>query len=272
MPQQAEEVDFTDFRGKTRKVDRGMLRRVAQMDRADKERFERKQKQKGKAIQSGKRGTTKADPSVKETKEKKLPLLPQERTNMYNTLNKMSQEQLRKYVSTFNKEARIVGGHAMKKSDLINAIIAKAKVVEDLLKKLRVDVPKMDVGPVDKVKGVPVDATGAKARLKEPKPVMPGQVGTRYEAAKVNGEERGVYYSGYAIKGDAAANRFESYSAARAACNKEGRCNAITREKVRGEYYYSMRNGTTAMKKEGGDEFSWKKKRQGKIDLGKPKK
>ena len=66
-------------------------------------------------------------------------LSAQERKDMYDSLNQMSQEQLRKYVSNFNKKAKIVGGHALPKQKLIIAILDKADEVSDLVGKLRRD-------------------------------------------------------------------------------------------------------------------------------------
>jgi len=224
------------------------------------------QKTTEKKVVAGKAGT-KENVSVDTKVSKQLPLLPQERTNMYNTLNKMSQEQLRKYVSTFNKEARIVGGHAMKKTELINAIIQKAKQVEGLLAKLRVDVPKMDRSVATKestgTRVIAKDKTGTKTRITTPAQVKPGQKKTTYQ--KLPGED--VYLAGYAIKGNASANRFKTLAEAQQACSRTDRCNGITKEVIKGETFYSMRNGTTAMKKAGSKQQSWKKETKPVIKL-----
>ena len=231
---------------------------------------------------------TKANPDIG-TKPKQAPLLKEESASLYNTLNRMSQEQLRKYVSTFNKEARIVGGHAMKKDQLIKAIIEKAKVVESLLKKLRVDVPKMPLG-TDKAfviqkgpsKGktttqVRDEANKTKARATEPKKLNVGETTTRYEPAKIDGKRENVYFPGYAIKGNVDKNRFPTYSQARQACNKTGTCNAITKEQIAGKVYYSMRSGTTAKKGRPAranemPEISWKKVKKVPLIKKVPKK
>jgi hypothetical protein len=228
------------------------------------------QKTTEKKVVAGKAGKTE-NVAVDTKVSKQLPLLPQERTNMFNTLNKMSQEQLRKYVSTFNKEARIVGGHAMKKDELINAIIQKAKQVEGLLAKLRVDVPKIDRSVATKestgTRRIAKDATGTKTRETEPKLVKPGEMKTTYK--KIGGD--GTFLAGYALK-PASANRFDTLAQAQKACSGTDRCNGITKEVIKGKTYYSMRNGTTPMKKEGGGvEESWKKSK-GKIIKLKDKK
>jgi hypothetical protein len=237
--------------------------------RQDEEAKRKKKVQKAtaKKVEKGKAGKTE-NVSVETKVSKQLPLLPQERTNMFNTLNKMSQEQLRKYVSTFNKEARIVGGHAMKKPELINAIIVKSKQVESLLAKLRVDVPKMDRSVATKestgTRVIAKDATGTKTRITEPKQVKPGEKSISYK--KVGGD--GTFLSGYAIKGNASANRFDTLAEAQKACSGNDRCNGITKEVIRGKTYYSMRNGTTPMKIQGGGvEESWKKSKGNIIKL-----
>lgn len=240
-------------------------------ERREKAKVVRKaQKTTEKKVVAGKAGKTE-NVEVETKVDKQLPLLPQERTNMYNTLNKMSQEQLRKYVSTFNKEARIVGGHAMKKTELINAIIQKAKQVEGLLAKLRVDVPKIDRSVATKestgTRKIAKDKTGTKTRETEPKLVKPGEMKTTYK--KIGGD--GTFLAGYALK-PASANRFDTLAQAQKACSGTDRCNGITKEVIKGKTYYSMRNGTTPMKKEGGGvEESWKKTK-GKIIKLKDKK
>jgi len=223
-----------------------------------------------------------APPKKKEIKDpegagkKKLPLLPQEKTSLFNSLNQMSMEQLRKYVSRFNKEARIVGGHAMSKDKLINAIIEKAKKVEELLTKLRTDAPKLgkfhgykttgEIGEDGGKKEIAIDKDGNKIRMYAPAPVKVGDVKQGYkEIKKVGG--KGVFLAGYANKGNVASNRFETMDQARKACDKNGNCNGITFEKVRGKEYYSMRNGITPQNSPDGKEYerSWRKYKQTRL-------
>ena len=181
----------------------------------------------------------------------------------------MSQEQLRKYVSNFNTEARIVGGHAMKKDDLINAIIAKAKVVENLLKKLREDVPKMDISAKTKentgTRVIAKDSSGTKARETKPGVVPVGE-SVRYARVSHKGTKEGVFLPGYAIK-PVSANRFEYLEDAQKACSKTGKCNGITTETIKGKVYYSMRNGVTAGQDGKAGTQSWKKKTVTRIKL-----
>ena len=216
-----------------------------------------------------KRTGTTTNPEIDTKVNKQLPLLPQERSNMFNTLNKMSQEQLRKYVSNFNTEARIVGGHAMKKDDLINAIIAKAKVVENLLKKLRVDVPKMDISAKTKestgTRVIAKDSSGTKARETKPGVVPVGESFV-YGRVSHKGTKEGVFLPGYAIK-PISANRFENLEDAQKACSKTGKCNGITTETIKGKVYYSMRNGVSAGQDGKAGTQSWKKKTVTRIKL-----
>ncbi len=196
--------------------------------------------------------------------KKPLPLLPQEKSSLYNSLNKMSMEELRKYVSRFNKESRIVGGHAMTKSKLINAVIEKAKKVEELLTKLRVDAPQLGKFHEYKYTAVPgqeiaVDKDGNKVRLYEPPAVKPGDKKKGYrELKRVGG--KGVHLTTYAVPG-VKNNRFDTLAKAKYACDRTGSCNGITFEKIKGKEYYSMRQGTYGKQSPEGKEYerSWKK-------------
>ena len=199
--------------------------------------------------------------------KKQVPLLNEEKSSLYNNLNKMSQEQLRKYVSTFNKEARIVGGHAMTKVQIINAIIDKAKTIDSLLKKLRVE--KIDTGAKSvagyTLSGVAIDKTGTKTRETEPKTIGVNEKVTDYQQYK--GEGTGYYLPGYATKGPVAGNRFSSYSGARNACDRNGNCGGITKEIIKGETFYSTRSSRVVKQKAGSNEVSWVKKTVTPIKL-----
>ena len=216
----------------------------------------------------------KANPTAttSEATKKQLPLLNEEKSSLYNNLNKMSQEQLRKYVSTFNKEARIVGGHAMNKVQIISAIIDKAKTIDSLLKKLRIE--KIDVGK-ESVAGykdtgsrtVAIDKTGTKTRETEPKKVGINESTISYNRHEDVEGHTGFYLKGYATKGPVAANRFKSFQGAKNACDRNGNCYGITKEVIKGETYYSTRANKTPIKKTGSDEVSWIKQKVTPIKL-----